>query len=599
MVLHKYKHSFVRQWLQYHNWKIYRGEERILPPLKSDIFDIQEILSKEPIIDTRIEKGYRTQKKRELRKITSYRELLNRGIIVDKRKVSGKFYRYQKVEFFLKRKKFDDGIGDIPKEHYVVWDVANDAFKLIGRNVGGESKWFHKTHLSTQKKVYDKYNMNSMISMASEIRKSWLPPGSGDKIYQSIPELAFMRAEGKIICIPDNMDEPTIGIPGQKRFGKSFLMNRIVGNAFYKFHKKIILLNDLRDEVKAYCLPWEPDSPFAKQLETINERSLSLPCVYLYPNTYDLSKLNYEDEHISYRMSMPFSELAKDPEMFLKGKEDWDFNKSGKFFRIISDELKDIPYGLTKADLLQAIEDICVGNEKIPKNSIQKILAIFEDIYNQKILDISNGIPPKWKINNTLTKFSGEYDPTIACMICDLVPVIETSTFEKKSYFPLTFKYIVERILQTQTKDLYFKENQFQIWAFIDELEAIASMENKSVASDVIKELVASGGPIRIGTVYATQFLPKIFPDIIHNTDYMFSVKEKDEGAKIIYDLFDLEKSDRKEIQNLNKWEIFACTDRHFITYDADGNRRKERGPFKGEALPPLNLQLAPKMVSV
>ena len=598
MVLFKYKHSFVRQWLQYHNWEIFRGEERLLPPLKSDIFDVQEILSNERIIDTRVDKGAKIQKKREVRKITSYRELLNRGIVVDKRKVSGKFYRYQKIEYFLKRRKYDDGVGNIPEGHYVMWDVANDKFKLIGRNVGGESKWFQKSHFGIQKKTYDKYDVNAMLSKATEISNDWLPYGSGEKIYQNIPEIVVIRAEGKMVCIPDNIDEPTIGIPGQKRFGKSFLMNRIIGNAYYKYHKKVVILNDLRDEAKAYCLPWEPDSPFAKQLSTINERTLPLPCVYLYPNTYDLGKINYEDEHISYRMSMPFSELAKDPEMFLKGKDDWDFKKSGKFFRIISEELKQIPYGLAKSDLLQAIEDICAGNDKIPKNSVHKIMTTFEDIYNQMILDISNGIRPKWNIKNA-DGFSGEYDPIIACMVCDVVPVINTTNFEKKSYFPLIFKYNVERILQTQTRDPYFKSNQFQIWAVIDELEAIASIEKKSVASDAIKELVASGGPIRIGTLYATQFLPKIFPDIVHNTDYMFSVKEKDEGAKIIYDLFDLEKSDRKEIQNLKPMEIFACTDRHFITYDADGNRRKEKGPFKGESLPPLNMHPTPKMVSV
>ena len=585
------KYNFANQWLNKNNVTIISGNEQILM-YEKDIYDINFQL---PFL---IPGNFKITEK-TIKKIFNYQILLDRGLAVYSKRATGRFFKKQGLMYMIERRNpFKKDIGRVPELHYVEWELSTNSFRLRGRNAGymGIGSWIS---LNQKKENFTRYSNtpSGIMRHAENIQDSWSPIKFTKPIRKiRINEIPIIKCpeKGKIICIKDSPNEPVIGWVGEREMGKSFGINSTIGRMYWYWKKKIAVLNDITKESHSFCLPWYSDSSFNKQLKLLNEVTLPLPCVFLTPQIKNLDNVLLEEEGVGFRMSLPFKEIMDDFNSYTKGSE-LTLGKSEKYL----DELKS---ELIKCKSMDEIRDILmnkVDKEELHEKSAQAILSTINKIYNKEILDISNGIPPYWRIikKDEEGDFAEdiEYPPIIASLYADLVPIVITSNIINDSHFPQIFKYWASQILTVQSEDSYFLNNQISIIAVVDELQRVASKRNVTVASETIQEFATAGRQRRVGLVYGTQNYSKVFDTIRQNTQYLFAVKQKKKEAKEIADDYDLDKNTVKELINLKPFEVIACG--KFITYDEEGERKEEYGSFKGYTFPPLNMHTVPKKV--
>jgi hypothetical protein len=233
-----------------------------------------------------------------------------------------------------------------------------------------------------------------------------------------------------------------------------------------------------------------------------------------------------------------------------------------------------------------------VEESDLHTNVKAKIIAAMTKFFNSKILDFNTGVPSMWTVQTP--SFEGTYNPVTASLLAGIVPSLYTEQLMPKDFYPQYFKYIVEDLFVRQSTDPYFAGNQLQIWLFIDEVLDVASRENKTVATQILKELVTQGGPKRIGTFMATQNFLKIEERVRSNIKYLFAFVNPSEAASIASQ-YSLSREWAEEIKTLRKFECVAITTEEFVVYDAQGRKRRSKGPFKGKAVPPLSMHRAPR----
>lgn len=586
MVRSNVKFSFPNQWIHMNGLSILRGEEQILK-YKGDNYEInydgpvlipsEKIWANKPIT------------------ITNYENLLRNNLAIYSKKTSNRFFRNQMVIYYIARiNPFQKKLSRTPDEHYIEWETASNSFRLKGPNTGymGVGQWvtlnpFNPSHIKNP------------IRKASNIKDRWSPVKIKRPIKKiNIRELPVINCieENKIICIPDSKDEPVVAAVGERGGGKSFFLNSLKSRAFWHLHKKIADLNDISREATSYCIPWEYDSSFAKQLKLLNEETTPLPAVYLTLNTKEIDEAAMEKEGCGFRISVASETVINDFNTFVKGTS-LKLKASEKYLSEIKDEFLECK----DMDEIKQVLNGKVKDEELNDKAANAIYTSLLKIYEEKILDKSNGIPSTWRVirkdeQGNITE-DVNYPPLIAALYADLVPVIITAGVKDKWYFPQLFKYWAQDLFKVQSEDHYFRNNKFQIWAFIDEITRIASKRFPTVASEILEEFAQAGRTRRLGMVYATQNYSKVFDTIRQNTRYLFAFAQKKKEAKEIADDFDLGKDDIKQMLNLNTFEVMACTKYKFITYDAEGDRKEEKGPFKGIAIPPLNSHTVPRKV--
>jgi len=586
------QHTFTRQWLRLNHTVLFNGNRQILyyfnKPSMPSIPTPTIMYDKLEFDDT-------------ARKfITNYEDLIRNDLIIVATKPRKKFYRHQRTFYQLRKRhgassEFD--FGKIPSEHIVEWNKKYNAYRIKGKNAGpmGVGKWHH-----TSPRMIERDSPN-ILTQASKVIDSWYPFEVEREVEPTpIRELPIIRSdeENKIICFPLSQDEPSIAITGQKGGGKTFLMNSIMGRAFWYWNKKVIVLNDSLRQSDVLCQRWYSGSPFNKQLAMLGEQSIPLPAVYLTPEDFQSEKAYMEEMELGFKISLPFKELISNYSLFFKDSC-WDLGNTTKYLKKYGNEF-------SKCKAINEIDDLIeelTEKKLIPDTSGPKMLAIFNEIFEKNILDISNRIPTQWRV--VRKDEEGEiiaivdYPPIIACIFANLVPVLITSSLVNKEYFPQYYKYIGKQIFKVHSEDKYFKDNEISTWIFIDELTTVASRTNRALPSEVLKHFVEQGRPIRIGTVYATQSYSELLHGVRQNTNYLFSLREMDRESKEIARDFNMTKMQQKELLSLKPREVMALTKLKFVTYDAEGNRREEEGPFRGYALPPLNASSVPKKVEV
>src|SRR3990167_4070994 len=193
---------------------------------------------------------------------------------------------------------------------YVEHDVISKRIRLVSRTAGplGKGSWIRIFRERKQIDIDYKNILSDLFTFDGE-QKTDIP------IEINIPEIAIGTSDdGKLICLPIDRDEPTIGCVGIKRSGKSFGLHGIADRAYHKINKNVAILNDSRNECMSFALPWIYESqvwsldsskipPFAKSLLKIGETNRPLPCVFLSPTSDTLDKLPLEDSGVSFRMS--------------------------------------------------------------------------------------------------------------------------------------------------------------------------------------------------------------------------------------------------------------------------------------------------------
>jgi hypothetical protein len=622
-----YIHSFANEWLVKSLFKaptvfyeLYQGDKQILTYDKEALKPGKSIFSITPdedtgeIVNTCVTIGVNLRSmdnsQEKPTEITDYNRLMDLGYMIISIPFSG-WHKYQKRAYKIVPKSLDKKAVDrIPAEHQVFWDVYNKRLILVGINAGPAKfgPWVEINPKRVSDKNREARKTIDYFKNAFAIEKDYIKnvikhnPEKQKKML--VPEMAFMiDNKGSLICIPKSMDEPTIGIIGMKGTGKSWILHRFVDLGYWKGRRMIALLNDENNQCSTWCLPWDADPihkkfglGIAKQLALIGERPLPLPMVYNHPMNENLRYMTYEDE-CGIRISFPFGDMISNYENYMHGKKNWELGKSLPYFKNIKGSLLQCKNAEEIHETINTMINEELGLTKI------KLNGVMDDIFNENILDITNGIPSKMKLvikdirdkNRVISEF--EYNPFVAQLLAGLVPALETASIKNKGYFPQQFKFIAEDIYRKQCEDPYFINNKFRIWLVCDEIQTIDN--KKSAASDVLIKIVTEGRNNRVGFIWATQNPERLSEQITTNTPYLIVLGlNNDEQAKSVVKNFELMSGTEKEIKSLGPLEAIACAtgNKHFIVYERDGTKRKsERNEsFRGMLLPPLSQHRPP-----
>ena len=74
--------------------------------------------------------------------------------------------------------------------------------------------------------------MRTPTGISDGVYRRMLELPEENKIIQ-VPEIIVMRTnDGEIVCIPQEKDEPSVGVIGQRGSGKSYLLHRIADEVF-------------------------------------------------------------------------------------------------------------------------------------------------------------------------------------------------------------------------------------------------------------------------------------------------------------------------------------------------------------------------------
>lgn len=590
-----FRHSFVKQRLLQLGNKIYIKDEPILTPRSKMEVTIYDSIKK---VNTHIKSNSELMEEGEIKEIKDYNDLNRMGWMIVSEKTSTSYFRGQSVEYRLKRYNAHiPSMRSFPPGHYLEFDELNERIRLRGRNAGpmGYGPWIFLSPKSVKKehKYWDIIDDTQKIKRRLLSRYMQIEETPD---ITPIPEIPVMiSAQGEVVCIENAKDEPVIGIVGGRGSGKTLFAHSIIDHAYWKKPKlRLGILNDSLFQTMPWTLPCDrvehsyqkQETIFVKGIRKIGESPLPLPLVFLHPSTDTLRHTVFEDEEIGFRMSLPFDHVIKNYNYFMKHKKEWELGKSAPYFRNIKDDL-------VKCKNLDEIEEVltlAVEEDKLNKQSKDKIFSVLIDMFNEKILDVNTGIPSKWIIEKNGKK--KEMNPVLACMEAGVIPVLMTQNLMPKDYFPQYMRYLIDSIFEHQITESKLKDEP--TWVFIDELPDVSSTENRTVASYSLRRCVTEGRNPKLGTIFALQNWTKVDPQIRNNTTHLFSYHNKSREAKAIAKDFDLPTHIEKDIINLQKFRMIGMTHEKFIVYTTEGERYETSEPIKGMAIMPLSQHQAP-----
>lgn len=587
-------YAFATQKIDRLGNKVFSGDKQILVYVGGKLWNV-------PRLETRINKGeIILDEDQRIIEINNHEDLGRMGFIIVNEKLDPDqiYYRGQKRILKLKRISKNVEMPKIPDGHYVEYSVVNKALRLVGKDSGPYGKGPTIPLKRKEKIAENDYEdiLSSFCSVDNESEKEV----TIEKI--SIPEIPVMiTEEGELACLPNEQDEPTVGVIGIRGTGKSLFMHGLSDRGYHKWNRKVVVLNDYMNECHTWALPWvyltsnfansSMPTSFAKELAKIGEATMPLPCVYLTPVTSSLIDIGLKDSGVSYLMSIPFKDIINNFQYYLKEKKEWKMGPTGRYFRKMAEDLISCK---TIEEIETAVRTNLPG--KGDAGVRNKIISVMEDIFDRKFLDVNTGVKSKWTVQMK-DGHVGKYSPILATMLVGGVPVLQTNDISAKDYFPQYYRYIIQDIFKKQTTDEYFIKNQIKTWLFIDELQSVSSTSKPGPASEVLDKWVAEGRNARGGFFYATQNYSKVTLRVRSNTKYLFCFKlnSSDEINAIAADR-DLTLIQKKKIKRLKKFEMLAITSERFVCYDADGNRRytDEGEILKGRSLPPLSMHKAP-----
>ncbi len=608
----KCKHSYATQRLKENKFKIYANSRRILQyPFKEDgHWDV-------PKVETRIQIGlpFLVGNIHKTRVITDYEDLMRSGMMISKRSPRLQRFPGQKREYFItKLSQFNPNvpnIGLIPDNHYIERNPRTNEFKLVGDNSDGV--WYNhhpRIHrdFQTRRSPFDQRGREGYFDAI----KKYLPMQEEEITYSDIiPEIVLgITEDGKIVCIQEEKENPTIGIPGKKRHCKSIIKHKILDGTYHKWKKKCVELNDVMMETDSYCQTWKPIKIWSN-LDLINEVSIPLPMVYLHPKTRTLKNMIAKDE-TGFEVYWDYCEFIQDLNNIMKGKEEWNLKGSAKYLRNLlfdseGEFAKDGLYycksykeqeAVVYKKLYESKEDdrIKKSQSKIPEAVAPTILNLLKDVDNAKILDISNNTKAKWTVEYPDGHKEKHY-PWTACIIADLVPSIVTHNLKNyhRDFHPQYANFILNDLFRNQNDNELFIKNKTELFIFFDE---ILSLVHSKEAVDTMEMVVRESGHSRIGFTFCTQFWDKVPEFIRSQTDYVISFNQTKSQAKAIAEDFGEMRYKQKELVNLQKGEFMIFSSNPIILYDEYGKREEKRDvAIKATVFPPLSAHKAPKSV--
>lgn len=409
---------------------------------------------------------------------------------------------------------------------------------------------------------------------------------------KQIPEIPFMIAEdGRIVCLPQEKDQPTLEIAASKRTGKSTVLNSFFGRTYWYWNSKNAHMNDSLNET----LNWDkPNLDFNVGMFRITkEKGIGLPKINVYPHTNTLRENTLPKEDMLV-MSFPIQTIAKNFGNY------FDLGKSRVYYNNIIENISNVK---TEEELYEVIDESLQSENKKTdgfENTKFKIKSAFTDILNEKLADISTAGKKSETYGEVVLKLvvknkSERYENFVfsALMHAGANPILNSGDLFTKRYCYNYYALLLKQMFENQLDDPEFKHERINL--FFDEILTLISTENKNPASIEITDLIKRGGPNRIGIFYTTLNHSKIPGNVRSNTKYLIALAHSsDKEAKEIAKDFSLSKVYTEAMLKFKKFQCLACTKERFVTYDEYGNREFTDEPIIGTILPPLNYHQPP-----
>ncbi len=418
-------------------------------------------------------------------------------------------------------------------------------------------------------------------------------PSKTPRLYFIQDAIPFMISEtgGEIICIPKAKDPPIVGVIGERGTHKTNTL-LILKSGIRIIHKEPICdTNDLSGTSE----DWNEsqDNPEWKNLLwLIGLKPTPLPIIQLYPMSSKFAEPEDTKDKVDIlKICLSFKKVVENADEFLR------FEGSAKYFSEIKDKLIEVGYKTKNIDEIEdVINSLNIGDDKVSKNVKRKIFSTINEMWREKLFDISNNDAVSELIvegNDTKVKM-----PVVnALMYADVIPTLMTKVLTHSKYFDVYFNSILEDIYDYQVNDTWFKKNKKTIHIFADELQIL--IRKHEATTSTLEMFASQGRNARIALYWATQNYNDIPSEITGNTKYMLCMKHSDEkDISKLKKEYSLTKIDMREIANLNKAnrECIALTKEYFIIYDIENNRIYETSDkIKGRLIPPLCKTVPPR----
>jgi len=367
----------------------------------------------------------------------------------------------------------------------------------------------------------------------------------------------------------------------------SFALHSLVSRLYWKpgYSYKIAILNDSSRETGTWNQP-NKDEAQRLTLKKLNERPLPLPCVYFHPQTKETYEKLFMGD-IGFDIAIPFKEVVNKHKKYLNLKD------SARYFSKIKEELLDCK---SEEEAAAMFERMQFSGAKIPPQTMNKIMAEFEMLFDSKMTDISSKTPQKWI---TSLDMNSKYNPFTAAISAGLIPVLESEYLSSQlEILAIYFSYFVGDLFERQKQDLNFVRQKSELLLVVDEAHNVSgkSAPYKSPADLLLRRSVKEGRPRRIGTIIATQMFGEMPEVITGNTTFLLCFKNPQE-ATMIAKRYNMGTHIADQIKDLDKHQCIAYTSDHFIIYDSTGRKRRSNlnEVFVGKSLPPYSMHKKPK----
>lgn len=415
--------------------------------------------------------------------------------------------------------------------------------------------------------------------------------GSEQKRVITLRDLPFMQdVDGNVVCFPQSVDEPTICIIGKKGKGKSYLMHAIADRAFWYWRKSVYMGNDSTHETLSWGYPNKTGKQVRALRRTLHEEPRGLPMVHYLPS---VEGKQADFEHLT--ISIPFHAFLHGIERF------FDLGKTALYFRNLREDFLNCQ---SYEELVRVVDD---HEKELHPGSVAKIKSFLYDLSQMEIVDAFN----RESISQLRVRVQQDpmhathgklYDPISGIIRTGAVVSFHTRDLIGRKgkhnidYADSFISYYLDTLYENQKSHPWFSANKISLWIFMDELTQLSTATTKTQTHQSIRQLVAQGRPNRIGTVFATQNFSLLDHVTRSNTQYVITLQQNSsEEVNPLARCFDLTEEEQYTIRTLEKFEVLAMTDEHFIVYTPDGRTYKTQGPLRGNSLPPLSRHEKPK----
>lgn len=601
-------HSFAKVWLDKLGNEIYINDTNffeqdldklrdkfVIAPLRTGLYIGDSLINEEELEDI---------------KYLPFEDMKKKlGLTIYKLPVEKKGWRKLQKDILIIGKKRPGVPNEIPNSTFtrralkIEWNRAECWVRGVGENFGTDKGQYAGGDITPE--IYyaegkkDSHNINPVFKMDSfyDVTKDWYKVRRGEEVDSSerinIKELPVLISEdGLLLCMPKTKVLPKIIAVGKTRGGKSFALNSIMGRAFYMFQDRVGLVNDSLNQFYDLSLA-QNQVAFIKEIGRVDNEPRHLPTINLYMSCPSL-KMNYKDEHVSYRLVISFKTFLKSWDYFAQGVDKW---KIGAPFKYVSKEIiNEMSQMKTTAEIRNYLfakfsemqgdgKELEKGKREMLMKWVASIDKVLADKFTDNLFQDEETTAAQWKlVRENGNEVVGH--PFIIALEAGLVPVINNYLAKTK---PIAIKQMADLLNKVVEHQMHVDKKK-RIWMFIDELKDFLKHRKGNVLYTALDEIFTQGAFNNIGFAGSIQEYSKLTNSMRNNLSHIiiFDMPSKEERRKVADDL-ELDKDRMEELYNLGKHQCLFATKESVVIYNREGQRKVvEGGIWKGKVIPPI-----------